>query len=168
MSETNLVRGPAQGFKTAQQIDSVPLSTSLATWRALCGDRFAPTRKEIDPARFRPVLGSIFIMDVVDDGADFRFVLGGESVVSFVGGRLRGQLLSEQPRTPLFEGMANLYRQCVRMRAPVAVGPMHTVRDGIDQRVVEVLVLPVSDNGTAVTSILGVIHFSAVKDPHLI
>src|SRR5262244_651403 len=116
MSEPNLVRPPAQSSKPLQQLASGPLAGSYQAWRVLCGDRFAPSRKEVDPARFKPVLGSIFVMDVVDDGADFRFVLGGERVVEMMGQRLRGKLLSAQPRTPFFQGMASLYLRCVRAK----------------------------------------------------
>ncbi len=165
MSEPTLVRPPAQGFKPPQQLISGPLSGSHQAWHALRGDRFAPSRKEIEPARFKPVLGSIFVMDVLDDGADFRFVLGGESVVHLMGRRLRGKLLSGQPQTPFFKGMARLFVECVRTKAPVAVGPMRTVREGNDYLEIEVLVMPLSDTGTSVTSLLGAIHFSRVRDP---
>jgi len=167
MSQPNLVRPPAQAFKSPQELSSGPLADSYQAWRALCGDRFAPSRKQIDPARFKPMLGSIFVMDVLDSGADFRFALGGELIVQYMGQRLRGGLVSEQPRTPFFEGMARLFLHCVRTKAPVAVGPMRTVREGYDYREMEVLVLPLSDTGTTVTSMLGVMHFSLVHDPEL-
>jgi len=165
MSEPTLLRPPAQESKPPHQLTSGPLAGSYLAWRALCGDRFAPTRKEIDPARFKPVLGSIFVMDVVDDGADFRFVLGGERIVAMMGQRLRGTLLSAQPRTPFFEGMASLYQRCVHTKEPVAVGPMRMGREGHDYLDIEVLVLPLSESGTSVTNLLGVIHISPVRDP---
>jgi len=165
MSQPNLVRPPAESAKPPQRLTSGPLAGSYQAWRALCGERFAPSRKEVDPARFKPVLGSIFVMDVVDDGADFRFVLGGERVVEMMGQRLRGKLLSAQPRTPFFEGMSNLFCGCVRAKEPVAVGPMRTVREGTDFLELEVLVMPLSDTGTSVTSLLGAIHISRVRDP---
>ena len=168
MWEPDLVQPPAAGPKPAQQLNSAPLANSYRAWRALRGERFAPSRKEIEPVQFKSMLGSMFIMDVVDGGTDFRFVLGGERVASFMGKRLRGTLLSEQPRTPIFEGMAQLYRQCVRSKEPLAVGPMRTVRDGVDCREMEVLVLPLSDDGKSVTSLLGAIHFSQLTDPKLV
>lgn len=166
MSEPTLVRPPAQNAKSPQQLANAELTNSYQAWRALCGDRFAPTRKEIDPARFKPVLGSIFVMDVVDDGADFRFVLGGERVVQMMGQRLRGELLSSQPATPFYEGMRNLFFGCTRSKKPIAVGPMRLVRGELDHLEIEVLVLPVSDNGASVTSLLGVIHSSRVPNPY--
>ena len=165
MSRPNLVRLPAQSSKPPQQLISGPLAGCYTAWRALCGDRFAPTRKEIDPAQFKPTLGSIFVVEVVDDGADFRFALGGERIVEMMGQRLRGELLSAQPRTPFFVGMNNLYLRCLHAKEPVAVGPMRTVREGTDFLELEVLVMPLSDTGTTVTSLLGAIHISRVRNP---
>jgi hypothetical protein len=82
-----------------------------------------------------------------------------------MGQRLRGKLLSAQPRTPFFEGMSNLFRGCVRTKEPIAVGPMRTVREGQDFLEIEVLVMPLSDTGTSVTSLLGAVHISRVRDP---
>ena len=167
MSGPDLIRPPSRSAKPAQQLVSVPLAASFQAWRALCGDRFAPSRREIDPARFKAILGSIFVMEVLDGGIDFRFALGGERIPQFMGQRLRGQLLSEQPHTPFFEGMTHLFRQCVRAREPVAVGPMRTAREGLDYREMEVLVMPLSDTGLSVTGLLGAIHFSSVHDPEM-
>ena len=42
----------------------------------LAGERFATSRKQINPSQFKPVLGQVFLVDVIDNGDDFRFALG--------------------------------------------------------------------------------------------
>src|SRR5436309_746105 len=85
----------------------------------MAGDRLAPSRKEIVPARFKQVLDSIFIMEVVGNGADFRFALGGQTLVRFMNGRHAGKLLSSLPPTPYYGGMRSIFARCVRTAMPV-------------------------------------------------
>jgi hypothetical protein len=144
-----------QSFKPAAKLVSPALIASWRTWREMAGSRFAPSRKEIVPARFKQVLDSIFIMEVVAGGADFRFALGGQTLVRFMNGRRAGQLLSSLPSTPLYDGMRTMFALCVETAAPVARGPFRVVRDQFNSHKMEVLVLPLSDDGMAVNDLLG-------------
>jgi len=146
-----------QEFKPASTLVDPVLVASFQAWQDIAGERFAPSRKEIVPARFREALRTIFLMEVVAGGADFRFALGGETLVGFMGGRHKGELLSSLPSTPMYDGMRLMFGRCVALKAPVARGPFRVVRDKFDSSQMEVLVLPLSEDGTSVTDLLGAV-----------
>lgn len=150
-----------QDFKPAVALVSPVLIASWRAWRDIAADRFAPSRKEIVPARFRQVMDSIFIMEVTAGGTDFRFALGGESLVRFMGGRHKGELLSSLPPTPMYDGMRRMFGLCVETAKPVARGPFRVVRDRFNSHRMEVLVLPLSEDGTSVSDILGAVELKA-------
>jgi len=146
-----------QEFKAASDLVDPVLVASFQTWQDIAGKRFAPSRKEIVPARFREALRTIFLMEVIAGGEDFRFALGGETLVGFMGGRHKGELLSSLPSTPMYDGMRLMFGRCVALKAPVARGPFRVVRDRFDSSQMEVLVLPLSEDGTSVTDLLGAV-----------
>lgn len=145
-----------QDFKAASALASPALMGAWRAWRQIAGERFAPSRKEIVPACFKDVLDSIFIMEVVD-GKDFRFALGGQALVRFMG-RHWGKLLSTMPPSPYYDGMRIMFELCVETAAPVARGPFHIVRDRFNSHLMEVLVMPLSADGATVTDLLGAVE----------
>jgi hypothetical protein len=163
MTEPDL-SGPLPTFKLPHELISEALAGTYLAWRELAGSRFAPSRKEIAPDSFKAVLDSIFLIDVIDDGADFRFVLAGERIVEFMGGRHAGKLVSKLPSSPFFERMTRLLQRCIHTKRPVAVGPIRTVRGGREYLETEVVFLPLSDNGMSVTGLMGAVHFSPARD----
>lgn len=150
-----------QSFKPASELVSPTLTTCWQAWREIAGPRFAPSRKEIAPARFRQVMDSIFIMEVTGGGKDFRFALGGEALRRFFGGQHKGELLSSLPPTPMYNGMRLMFALCVDTAKPVARGPFRVVRDKFNSHRMEVLVLPLSDDGIAVNDLLGAVELKA-------
>jgi hypothetical protein len=146
-------------MKTADALVATSLADVYRAWHEIAGHRFAPTRREISPARFKQVLKSAFLLDVVDGGKDFRFVLGGERIMRFFAGRLApGELFSGVAGSLFHERATSAFRHCIKARAPFAAGPSPSVLDGRQPLSIESLVLPLSDDGVVVTAVFGAVH----------
>jgi len=157
----NLTLPDIKGFKPASELVSPSLLAGWHRWAEMAGDRLAPSRKEIVPAHFKQVLDSIFLMEVVDDGEDFRFALGGQTLVRFMNGRHHGKLLSSLPPTPYYKGMHSIFARCVKTATPIAQGPFRIVRDQFNSHRMEVLVMPLSEDGASVSDLLGMVELKA-------
>lgn len=165
MKDLHLPEAPSP-FKVPQELVDARLIQTFKTWRELSRARFAPTRKEIAPARFKSVLSSMFVIEVVDAGADFRLVLAGDTVIRFLGSEFKpGTVLSAVSPSPFRERSFRLFRECVESRAPVGLGPVRTLHDEHNYFDNEAVVLPLSDDGVSVTGILGAICLTPATVP---
>jgi hypothetical protein len=161
--------GSLPTIKSPDELVSAQLKRMHATWLKLAAGRFAPTRKEIAPSRFKEVLPSIFLIDVLDDGEDFRFSLGGDRLVRFLHERFDpGAKLSSTEGSNFYERCSRLFRLCVSARKGLAVGPARAALPGREFMELETLVLPLSDDGENVTGILGAVYVVPLvaTDPH--
>lgn len=134
---------------------SARLAAAYAVWCEASGARIAPRRDEITPAKLRNATASTFIIDVIDGGKDFRFRFAGDRIIQFMGRRLAGMLLSELRGTPFFEGMHGMYTRCAALRVPVSGGPMASTYPGKEFLEIEALVMPLSEDGHAVSALFG-------------
>src|SRR5471032_3351965 len=82
MKNLGLPENPSP-FKLASELIDERLKRAYEAWRELAGARFAPTRREIAPSRFKFVLSDLFLVEVIDGGADSRLALAGETVIRF-------------------------------------------------------------------------------------
>lgn len=140
------------------------LAEAYRAWLKLANGRFAPTRSEISPRVFKPVLPTVFLLDVIDGGADFRLALGGDKIIRFLLNRLSpGMLLSEISGSLFHERATRLLRYCVNTMLPVAGGPSQAVLEGREFLLLEVLALPLSNDGETVTTVLGAIQVGPLK-----
>jgi hypothetical protein len=124
-------------------------------WRELSAGRVGATRVDVTPARLRGTMPWTFLIDVIDGGRDFRFRFAGDRIIQFMGRRFAGALLSELLGTPFFDGMNAFFKGCVTAQVPMANGPRRTSYPGKEHLEMEVMVLPLSDDGIAVTGLLG-------------
>ncbi|MEI9885390.1 MAG: PAS domain-containing protein [Rhizomicrobium sp.] len=123
------------------------------TWRALAAGGIGPRREDVTPARLRATIPWTFLIDVV--GADFRFRFAGDRIIQFMGRRLQGSLLSEHRGTPFFDGMHDFFSRCVAAKTPQVSGPARALYPGKEHLEMEVVVLPLCDDGLSVTGLLG-------------
>lgn len=124
-----------------------------AAWNELSGGRIGPRREEVRPARLRSAMPWVFLIDVV--GSDFRFSFAGERIVEFMGRRLAGELLSAHLGTPFYDGMNRFFARCVTTGQPVSAAPRRASYPGKEHLELEAMVLPLSDDGKTVTSLIG-------------
>jgi hypothetical protein len=142
-------------FKGPDQLMSTLLQSVHATWQRVSAGRMAPKRDEISPPVLRSALPSVWMMDVIDDGADFRFRFAGDRVVQFMGRRYGGALLSTLLDDVYFQRMRMLLLECVQTRRPAAFGPGRTRMKDKDYLETEVVVMPLSEDGETITGLFG-------------
>lgn len=145
-----MVSAPAE-----QEIRDRRLAEVLRIWRRLCGSRFAPSRREIEPLDFRPMLGRLAVIDVLPDRggeARYRYRLMGTRLAAEDAFDLTGKQLCEHPRTE--------QRPIVRAALDAAVESARPVyreddrQDGARCNTYARLVLPLSDDSRTVTGLL--------------
>jgi hypothetical protein len=124
-------------------------------WTRLRGPRIAPALREIDPREISQLLPWIWLADVVDDGEDFGFRLGGERIIEYVGRRLSGARLNFFRGQPFFETMRDAFKLCVETKAPVVRGPTRSTLEARNYQDMQVLLLPLSANGETITQLFG-------------
>ena len=146
-------------FKSPLELVNAPLVRTYRTWRELARARFAPSRSDIAPNRFKSELSAIYLIDVIGDGTDFRLRLVGDKVARFLGSEFKvGKDLTQISRSPFQERSLRLFRHCVSTRAPVALGLVRTLHDERSFFDIETIVLPLSDDDQSATGLLGAIH----------
>jgi hypothetical protein len=146
-------------FKSAGELTSERLKSIYAIWMELADSRLAPARADIAPAKFRALLPWTWMVDVIDDGQDFRFRIAGDRVIQYLGQRYSGTLLSEARGPRFFENMRDIFALCVAQKTPVAQGPLQSSLESRQYLDGEVIVLPLSDDGEAVTHLFGGFDF---------
>ena len=153
-------------FKPAAGLIAAPLIEAHRTWREIAGQRFAPERREILPARFKRMLSNLFLVEVVGEGADFRLALSGDTVSRFLGSEYKtGKLLGEVFPSPFQQRSFRLFQKCVETKAPVGLGPVRTLHEERSFFDNEAIILPLSDDGATVTGLMGVIHLTPATGP---
>lgn len=142
-------------FKAAELVTSDKLAGIFAVWKELAANRFAPERVEITPSKLRSLLPWVWIVDVIDGGADFRFRIAGDRVIEYLGMRHAGKMLTELRGPAFFELMHQIFSYSVRYKRPIAHGPLQSAHTKREHFEAEVLVLPLSDDGVSVTGLCG-------------
>jgi hypothetical protein len=145
----------AVSFKSADQLVSERLVGVFDAWKRTAGDRIAPKREEITPSLLRTALPWIWMIDVLDGGKDFRFRIAGERVVQFMGRRYAGELLSDNLDNPFFQRMRAILVECMSRKKSVSVGPIRSNLRGKEFFEMEVVVMPLSEDGQSVTTLFG-------------
>jgi hypothetical protein len=138
-----------------EQFDAAALRFLITYWRGLAGPDALPHLKQIDPLALRPALGYVMLLDVVENGRDFRYRLYGSMIASISGFDMTGKLLSEHPAKSYVTefGLAN-YRATVKRGEPVYT-ERHTVGAVQASRWQRIALPLVGDDGAIVRIMAG-------------
>ena len=158
------------------QTDSVPLSEELqpisavvrrgiAYWQKLRGARAWPLRADVRPEEIAGLLPYTYMLDVLDDGRDFRYRLLGTDIVANTVRDNTGECLSrlrEQGSQPV---LARFFQDCHTSREPRLQRIPFITRLGI-RCWYEAVAMPLArTDGTAPDLIMGFAeHFNEVID----
>jgi hypothetical protein len=133
------------------------LGAFKAYWDEKRGTRAMPRRAEIDPVEMRAHLPCIGLVDVVDDGSDFRFRLLGTEFARLFGRDSTGKTLTEvygAGDPEVLRWMTASYAEVLRTRRPVLrIGTMRAVQKDFIR--CDALLLPLSEDGERVNMVLG-------------
>ncbi len=129
------------------------LRSLLAYWRKLRGDQPMPRQDKIDPLEMQDALGFLFLLDVLDGGADFRYRVYGSKVVDRYSVDMTGKLLSNLKVDPVFVDffMAG-YRAVIARRTPLLTQHCHSPYVAVTDTVR--LILPLANEQGDVSRIL--------------
>lgn len=149
--------GHHRAIADASAISSERLQRLYRYWESLKDGQFAPKRTELNPSHMKDQLGWIWLMDVIDGGTDFRFRMGGDRVIQFFGAHMAGMTLRDiLPKAPHFFGrFMELLMLATEARQPTLSGPSQAAYEPKSYLEIEVLVLPLSDDGVNVTGMIG-------------
>lgn len=124
----------------------------LTYWRGLKHGLKYPLQTALRPEEMGPVLGSLILLDVIEEGWDFRYRLHGSLIADRFGVDLTGLRTSEYP----FETWANFF--LIKYRAILATGrPLYSSHWAPSQIAAthwERLTLPLEDGSGAITRLL--------------
>jgi hypothetical protein len=155
-----------QKFVNASELIEQPeaplIRELLAYWERKRAGRMAPRRSDIDPTELVPHLPTMYMIDVIDGGADFRYRLVGTKIVIGMGRDSTHKRLSDvyagQPKS--LAVMTDRLRQIVREKRPAfARGSVYWVPDR-DFLHFDNGAFPLSDDGLTVNIILGEVAVS--------
>jgi len=146
--------------------DDPLLGPALAYWLRKRGPRILPCKGDIDPTEIPPaVLPHLQILDVVDDGARFRYRLIGTALVQAYGRDYTGTYADELVSSERARFIQSVYRAVCERKTPVfSHNRYHTARgrDLIANRIY----MPLTGDGVAVHYILGALNFTFGDSVH--
>ncbi len=102
------------------QLDPGPLRFLFVHWTALKGARALPLLSQIDPLEMRPALGYIKLVDVLENGRDFRYRLFGTAIALVSGYDMTNRRLSEHPASDYIVAFYRaVYRAVLQRQEPI-------------------------------------------------
>lgn len=125
----------------------------LRYWQSLRNDKGHVPHDRIDPFALKPALGYILILDVLDDGRDYRYRLYGSEIARVAGFDMTGKRTSEMVTGPLASTFYTaVYRALLQRPEPLHTWhemPMQITINSWDR-----IVLPLTDGEGAVSRII--------------
>jgi hypothetical protein len=130
------------------------LQPVLRYWDEKRGERFAPRRRDIDPAELKDWLPRIMIADVAYDPLDFRYRLSGTGILDVHGKELTARRPQDLDPPEYGQLIYEHYCEAVRRREPLLYLVLF---DSLDRsRSYARLLLPLSEDGNKVTMLFAV------------
>lgn len=145
----------------AQPIDP-SIVALLAYWTAKRGKRSVPLRGDFDPIELKDHLPSLFMLDVIEGGRDFRYRLIGTAITAISGRDVTGARFSVlyQSDPNALVTAAKLFGPVISERQPGFARGTVFWRPERDYRRYEAGYFPLSIDGETVDVILAEIRFS--------
>lgn len=134
------------------------LAALLALWDQRRAGRVMPARRELSVEDLKPWLGHLILLDVLEDGADFRYRLYGSRLVDRFGADWTGITVSLLPPAGRAAVLAE-YRSAWQSRRPRLIRDNRIV--GQEECRFAELVLPLSDDGANANMLLAGVYPAA-------
>jgi hypothetical protein len=130
-------------------------------WRSVLRNRRMPARRDIDPAGMRRLLPTVFLLDVIDRPARFRWRLVGTKIGDLEQAEYTGKWLDETLRYP-DDPFVGFCQATVAERRPTCHAALRRDPDG-STRPLQRALLPLSEDGCMVTMLLGIVDYSPAE-----
>ena len=146
-----------------EHVTNTVLRRLLTYWLDKRCDRLMPSITDIDPIDIPWALSRIWICDYLPDSGRFRYRLAGEQINTYWGYSISGKYLDEIMPAERLEPVTTKLRDVVD--GPVIV---HVIGQAyLDEEIFtkhERIILPLSDEGHTVSSVLGATHRAGFHD----
>lgn len=139
-------------------LDDPLLREAYAYWRKKRDPRRMPARRQIDPAEMPRLLPNLLISEVVDAERRFRYRLVGTAIARVLGRDVTGCCVEEVMSGAYRDYITELHRAVCRERTPVFARSALESAGG-RHRVARRLLLPLSEDDSAVNQILSLVVF---------
>jgi hypothetical protein len=145
----------------ARELDDTMMSPELMRFLRHCegvsGQRLMPFYRDFRLADVPWMVGKLYMVDVIDGGADYRFRLLGELIARLQCGDCTGKRLDEIPE--LAEALRGEFDRMLMMREPLYRRGL-LIWPGRENIGVERLMIPLADDAGELAVILGALHFA--------
>jgi hypothetical protein len=132
-------------------------------WETLAGGREMPHWREFRPGDVSWLLGRLYLVDVIDGGADYRIRLSGTLLKEIYGEDREGQRFDLLPDGALTRTLRENFAQVVLTRRPLYETGRLSWPDGSCIGI-ERLLLPFSGEGDRLCTILGAVQCDVPLD----
>lgn len=163
MNEAAPSRAPAFPPVEDGWIESEILQDIYRHWLGLAHGPGLPVRDDFDPVDVPLLLPYVYLVDVIDGGADFRYRVVGTHITESAGFDFTGQLVSDFMRTNESEDRAGEYHRCLGTGQPNCRSG-NLVDYGREHMLYERLLCPMTRTSGKVELILGGLHFRIVGE----
>ena len=145
---------------SAFQTNTRSADLGLRYWEERRRDRSMPSRADIDPLDIPDLLPQVFLVNVSRDPLEFRYRLLGTQIVRHSAADYTGKSLHDLPEQCPPSRIWSLFQRVVEECRPFSARVPYIYVPG---KFVEMLATPLSDDGTNVNMLFGMVQF----DPSL-
>lgn len=151
---------------TPEQMGHRVFGFLIEHWRRIGGADGVPLAVDLDPLDLRPALGYLTLLDVLDQGHDFRYRLYGSEVVTHTGFDLTGKRFSEISDADIDSGaipifFMAIYRYILATGRPVFT--VHQPRETVTKYHWHRLALPLANQQGEIVRILNCVRPSDIE-----
>jgi hypothetical protein len=152
--------------RTRVEIEPTRLALQVEDyWRARCysaGRGAIPCRRDIEPAALGRLLPSVFLLDVVGPSLRLRWRLVGSAIAVHEGGDPTGRWVEDSLVPDQAEIVQHFAEATIRERRPTCHGGRWCDSAG-RQQVSARLLVPLSEEGSVVSTLLGLIDYAPAE-----
>ena len=130
------------------------LNEFLSYWDSIRHGKSMPGRQDIDPGDIPAMLPFVFLVDVVDEGDDFRYRLVGTDIVRNTKMDFTNCPLSEIRDIGSQQNLIELYQRVVSSKATIRERFPFETRGGV-KKYYDVAVAPLARNGRDIDMLFG-------------
>lgn len=145
-----------------QHVEDARLAHVLSCWQRWRGSNLWPARDDIDPADLRQILSNLFLVEAVDGGARFRYILSGATVRQQLGFELSGRYLDDTFTGVQLERATADYRTVISGYGHYAL--QHWSQRGRQVMQFRRLLLPIAADRIRIDLVLGFALYDRLQD----
>ncbi|MBI1212803.1 MAG: PAS domain-containing protein [Alphaproteobacteria bacterium] len=126
------------------------IKQAIDYWLALRGDRFAPSRGDLNPRDMKPFLSHLQIFDLLDGGRAYRPRLMGTAIVSEIKEDATGQVFDASSPRPVVHRVLSAIKWVMDNRKPLRTFAARSAVEERDHISHETVFLPLSNDGESI------------------